>query len=690
MVALPKRWTRNISYFAGVLAILCLLFFVAQEQNLVSSSLNLNYWGDELKSRQLYITDVMVETCLRATNKKCRNKKSRAFALWKDLSLGSSWVYRLNLNLRFASHNGAKKITEDVVVDIAVGNPEIDGKIKNNQNLLIPEKVLKDIHKLRVYSGDDRTQIEEGNKDEKLDAKIDPDEIMRLKQEQESQAEDLRAATEKEKESKNKGEANKQEEEVKGADETPEKTVEEKPKEEKPKEEKPEEEKPEEAQSGNQKRETHKTYHTLNGYYLIPTPEQLEKARWITRGHGIWIKMGPVSENAVRWVNVVYGPDATVHEEKMEILENPLQDTGAPKGLEPRLVVIRGRPSTPEKKLRFNKDGKFKILQIADAHFSTGVGKCRDPEPPESAAGCEADPRTIRFIEKVLDIEKPDFVALTGDQIFGDDAPDQQTALWKLVTPLEKRKIPYGLVLGNHDDQLTMNREQLMDWASYLPHSMAAKGPEEVDGFGNYGLTVRSSHILQKVAAALYFLDSHSYSTQPKIAGGYDWFKDSQVWWLEQESGLMAEQMVKKNGLSMAFFHIPIPEFKNLDGQAFMGKHLEGVASPKYNSGMRTHLANAKVQVAAVGHDHCNDYCLLDVENAGLEEHETKVWLCYGGGVGEGGYGGYGGYIRRMRVYELDENEGSIRLWKRAENNPDFVFDKHRIVEGGKAVNVPE
>ncbi|PVH16210.1 uncharacterized protein CXQ87_004080 [Candidozyma duobushaemuli] len=685
MVALPKRWIRNISYLAGALVILCLLFFVAQEQNLVSPTLNLNYWGEELKSRRLYIRDITVETCLRATNQRCRNKKLKAFALRKDLSLGSSWVYRSNLNLRFTGPNAANKIIDDVVVDIAVGNPETDGKIKNNQNLLIPEKVLKDIHKSRVYSGDDRTQIEEGNKDEKLDAKVDPDEIMRLKQEQESQAEDLRAATEKEKESKSKeGEANKQVEEVKeSADDNSEEAVEDKPKEEISEE-------AQEEESGNQKRETHKTYHTLNGYYLIPTPEQLEKARWINRGHGIWIKKGPVSADAVRWVNVVYGPDATVHEEKVEILESPLQDTGAPKGLEPRLVVNRGEPSSPEKKLRFNKDGKFKILQIADAHFSTGVGKCRDPEPPESAKGCEADPRTIRFIEKVLDIEKPDFVALTGDQIFGDDAPDPQTALWKLVTPLEKRKIPYGLVLGNHDDQSTMNREQLMDWASYLPHSMAAKGPEEVDGFGNYGITVRSSHMSQKVAAALYFLDSHSYSTQPKIAGGYDWFKDSQAWWLEQESGLMAEQMVKKNGLSMAFFHIPIPEFKNLDGQAFVGKHLEGVASPKYNSGMRTHLANAKVQVAAVGHDHCNDYCLLDVENAGSEEHESKVWLCYGGGVGEGGYGGYDGYIRRMRVYDLDENEGSIRSWKRAENNPDFVFDKQRIVQGGKAVNLPE
>lgn len=664
------------------MAVLCLLLFVAQDQRLLKLKLPQSFWGEELKKSSLYVEDVSVASCLRAKNKICVNL-GQWHALPKDLSLGSSWLYKLNLNLRLVREQEA----EEVVVDIAVGDPAKDAKIKNNGKTLIPEKVLKDIHKDRVYSGDDREQIEAGNKGEKLDAKVDPDEIMRLKAEQESQAEGLRTEglEEKEKEEKEK-EAAKEEEAAKDEEVAKESS----PKEEAEKQDESSTEQQDEPGDKDQKRELHKTYHTLNGHYLIPTPEQLEKAKWRQRSHGIWLKYGPKSDKAVRWVNVVFGPDATVHHENVEILENPLHGSGAPKGLEPRLLMLRGSVQRPEKKLRFNKDGKFKILQIADAHFSTGVGKCRDPVPPESKDECQADPRTLLFINRVLDIENPDFVALTGDQIFGDDAPDPQTALWKLVTPLEKRKIPYGLVLGNHDDQLTMNREELMDWASFLPYSMAAKGPDEVDGFGNYGIPVRSSKLLKKFAAALYFLDSHSYSTQPKIAGGYDWFKDSQMWWLEQEAGGMAEQMVKENRLSMAFFHIPIPEFKNLNGQQSVGKQLEGVASPRYNNGMRTHLANANVQVAAVGHDHCNDYCLLDVEHAGEEDYETKLWLCYGGGVGEGGYGGYGGYIRRLRIYELDENLGTIRLWKRAENDPDFVFDKQRIVEGGKAVNVPE
>lgn len=675
-MALPKRWTRNIIYLGGALTVLCLLLFVAQDQRILKIKLPQYSWGNLVKQSTLYVKDVNVVSCLRAKNKVCV-QLARWMVLPQDLSLGSSWLYKLNINLQFAPE------ADEVVVDIAVGDPAKDGKIKNNGKTLIPEKVLKDIHKGRTYSGDDREQIEAGNKGEKLDAKVDPDEIMRLKTEQESQAEDLRTGGDKENAQESNSEKESPEESVPENDSHPEKVLH-------SEKESTSEEAEESQENKNEKREIHTSPDTLNGFYLIPTPEQLEKAKWRQRSHGIWLKYGPISDKAVRTVNVVFGPDATVHHENIEMLENPLQDTGAAKGLEPRLLLMRGSPQSPEKKLRFNKDGKFKILQIADAHFSTGVGKCRDPVPPESMDGCEADPRTLLFINRVLDIENPDFVALTGDQIFGDEAPDPPTALWKLVTPLEKRKIPYSLVLGNHDDQLTMNREELIEWASMLPHAMVAKGPEEVDGFGNYGIRVRSSKALKKLAAALYFLDSHSYSTQPKIAGGYDWFKDSQMWWLEQKAAAMAEQMVKENRLSMAFFHIPIPEFKNLNGQQSVGKQLEGIASPRYNNGMRTHLTNANIQVAAVGHDHCNDYCLLDVEHAGEEDYESKLWLCYGGGVGEGGYGGYGGYIRRLRIYELDENLGTIRLWKRAENDPDFVFDKQRLVEGGKAVNVPE
>ena len=86
----------------------------------------------------------------------------------------------------------------------------------------------------------------------------------------------------------------------------------------------------------------------------------------------------------------------------------------------------------------------------------TGVGVCKDAidaygQPlPES----EADPLTIDFLGGILDVEKPDLVILTGDQLH-HDISDSQSALFKVVAPLIERSIPFAAVFGNHDDEGT-------------------------------------------------------------------------------------------------------------------------------------------------------------------------------------------------------------------------------------------
>lgn len=88
---------------------------------------------------------------------------------------------------------------------------------------------------------------------------------------------------------------------------------------------------------------------------------------------------------------------------------------------------------------------------MSDTHMVTGVGVCKDAVDadgnflPES----EADPLTVNFIEKILDVEKPDLVILTGDQLH-HDIPDSQSALFKVVAPIIKRSISFAVVFGNH------------------------------------------------------------------------------------------------------------------------------------------------------------------------------------------------------------------------------------------------
>lgn len=164
-------------------------------------------------------------------------------------------------------------------------------------------------------------------------------------------------------------------------------------------------------------------------------PGRLDDANaefWEKRQAGIWIKRSSKrydsdSKNVVTAVDVLFGADAVEARVGWSILDQAL-NLDYPKGApEARLTIRRGSPKNPELPVpRVRKDGKFKIMQLADLHLSTGVGHCREPEPKGDGI-CEADPRTLEFVEKMLDQEHPDMVVLTGDQVNGDTAPDAQS-----------------------------------------------------------------------------------------------------------------------------------------------------------------------------------------------------------------------------------------------------------------------
>jgi hypothetical protein len=156
--------------------------------------------------------------------------------------------------------------------------------------------------------------------------------------------------------------------------------------------------------------------------------------RWETRPSGLWIKRTSKhhtsdSGKAITGIDVLFGADAVDPRDGWEIKDTALLLNSAGETHEARISIKRGKHvNMPKPKPRIGDNGKFKIMQIADLHLSTGLGVCRDAMPPGHNGGkCDADPRTLEFIGKLLDQEKPDLVILSGDQVNGDTAPDAQS-----------------------------------------------------------------------------------------------------------------------------------------------------------------------------------------------------------------------------------------------------------------------
>ncbi|KAI9055319.1 hypothetical protein LZ554_000279 [Drepanopeziza brunnea f. sp. 'monogermtubi'] len=414
-------------------------------------------------------------------------------------------------------------------------------------------------------------------------------------------------------------------------------------------------------------------------------------ARWEARPAGLWLKRSADrhasdSHQAVTAVDVLFGADAVDPREGWQMVGTPMLLDTSGEGHEARLSVRRGKQAVhPRPVPRIGENGKFKIMQVADLHLSTGTGHCRDEMPVGHNGGkCEADPRTLEFVGRLLDEEKPDLVVLSGDQINGDTAPDAQSAIFKYAELFIKRKIPYATIFGNHDDEgsTSLPRAGQMSLIESLPYSLSMAGPEDIDGVGNYYIEVLAQGGSKHSALTVYLLDTHAYSPDERNFKGYDWLKKNQIDWFKATAQGLKKQHAGYTHIHMnlAFIHIPLPEYRD-DTLPRVGAWREGVTAPGFNSGFRDALVDEGVVMVSCGHDHANEYCSLTSNGS-----KPRMWMCYAGGAGFGGYGGYGGYHRRVRFFDVDMNEARIRTWKRVEyGDTEKRIDEQIIVEGGHA-----
>lgn len=242
--------------------------------------------------------------------------------------------------------------------------------------------------------------------------------------------------------------------------------------------------------------------------------------------------------------------------------------------------------------LKFH-EGHFRIVQFTDLHWIVS---------PKWEKGNDS---TEALMRSVIKSEKPDLVIFTGDIVVST----QPVEGWKALTLcLRESKTPFVFCLGNHDTETGMPIKQLYDSIRNLPCFFKHDEADPlVSGAGNGYLNIMADD--NRVGWHIYLMDSHAYSSVQQVKG-YDWIRFDQIRWYRELSKTLKQKNNGKILPALAFFHIPLPEYKTIANSGkYIGNFKEEVCSPDLNSGMlSSFIEMGDVRGIFTGHDHNNDY----------------------------------------------------------------------------------
>ena len=302
---------------------------------------------------------------------------------------------------------------------------------------------------------------------------------------------------------------------------------------------------------------------------------------------------------------------------------------------------------------KFNKKGKFKIMQLADTHY-VGTGKFPAGSKKAAVATNEIANAALTNISNMLDAEKPDLVIHTGDIFYGEPAKENITAI---LSPMAKKKIPFAVTLGNHDEEFGLSRQEVFDFIRTLPFNINTPSPEGIHGSSNNIITLSGDE--GNVERIFYLFDSGRKFIETPTC--YDFIRHDQIEWYCQASDYFKKKNNGKSVPSIAFMHIALREYS--DGirdniRILKGNNGERPGCSLYNSGLfATAVEREDIDTFVFGHDHDDD-CAMWFKNK---------FLIYGR------YSGYDSTYNNLkpagvRLFEFTKGEKEYRSWIRLYN----------------------
>ena len=328
--------------------------------------------------------------------------------------------------------------------------------------------------------------------------------------------------------------------------------------------------------------------------------------------------------------------------------------------IEPENTNINYEPANTKneinKTIRFDKNGKLKILHIADTHLN--YDKHFDA--------------SVWVIAEACDVEKPDLVVLTGDNTHPNEDPEKTKKLINaLMNIFESRKIPVAVTFGNHDSEGgPMTREDIMEYYQTFSCVISTDNSENFKNCATFNVPVLASDS-DKVNFNLWVFDSGDYDEdEPRH---YDRVRTEQIEWYKKTAAKLKKENGGKTVNSVVFQHIIVPEIydvlkKSDSKQPYAIKHIYneeefymfdseqvnyGTLNEKpcpgyYNDGQFDALVETgDVLAMFTGHDHTNAF--------GVRNHNIDIYTSpmtrYKGLAYTTQYG--------YRVVEIDENDTS-------------------------------
>lgn len=295
-------------------------------------------------------------------------------------------------------------------------------------------------------------------------------------------------------------------------------------------------------------------------------------------------------------------------------LSTPGSASAEPGHIEPGKEGDRGiwLPSSPwdpalVRDFKIGPSGGFRILILSDIQLEANPFK---------------DAKAIKAAKAIIEQARPDLVLTTGDNagwIFAGNGAR------KVAKALASSGVPWGVTLGNHDNEGGASREELGSIYEGGRNSIFRRGPSTIHGVGNYGITV--SDPSGRPVYAVIMLDSNSMRTYPDGKRNYDIvYPDQLAWyeWFVRGSSAVAfgayDPDAGKVLPSLMVFHIPPREFEEalaarkrgeIDPALIRGQGNENPCPAPVNSGLFAAALRLRSTTEIVcGHDHVNDWSL--------------------------------------------------------------------------------